>query len=190
MKLIIIRHGETDYTKQKRYCGSAIDAPLSSIGIKQAQRLRRLFRNQIVDVVYASPLVRTTQTAKIIFDNHPVKIYKNQLLRESNLGKWEGLTLNEIKDLFPDDFKKWYQDPLRYGATDGETPVILQRRIKIFLKRLSNIYKSNKRIKTIAIVTHSGPFRIIIGEISGTGLRDFWNYEPKTCDYQIVQFKN
>ncbi|MFH0889427.1 MAG: histidine phosphatase family protein [Planctomycetota bacterium] len=223
MKLIIIRHGETDYTAEKRYCGSAIDASLNNVGVKQAQKVRRLLQKETVDVVYTSPLIRTIQTTDIIFKNHPVKIYKTSLLRESNLGKWEGHTLSEIKKLFPEDIKKWYKDPLRYGATDGETPIILQRRVKRFLAKLSNTYNNNigcsrrlatlchrqtrlwrERTKiipdgtsfidargvTIAIVTHSGPFRIIIGEISGNGLKDFWGYEPKTCEYKIVKFKS
>jgi broad specificity phosphatase PhoE len=186
MKLIIIRHGETDYTAEKRYCGSAIDVPLNNVGIKQARKLRHLLQKEAVNVVYTSPLIRAIQTTNIIFENRPVKIYKAPLLRESNLGKWEGHTLTEIKKLFPEDVKKWYEDPLRYGATDGETPIILQCRVKRFLERLSNTYNNNKRTKTIAIVTHSGPFRIIMGEVSGNGLKDFWKYEPKTCEYKIV----
>jgi len=202
MKLILIRHGETDYTKQKRYCGSAIDAPLNRYGIKQAQRLRHLLNNKKIDIVYTSPLIRTVQTANIIFNNRPtprtltgslsenperVKVYKSLLLRESNLGKWEGHTLSEIKKLFPADVNKWYEDPLRYGATNGETPRILQRRVKRFLMRLLNICGNNKRIKTVAIVTHSGPFRIIMGEVSGNGLKDFWKYEPKTGEHKEVK---
>ncbi|MFH1230119.1 MAG: histidine phosphatase family protein [Planctomycetota bacterium] len=187
MKLILIRHGETDYTRQKRYCGSAINAPLNNVGIKQIQKLKQLLQKKRVDVVYTSPLIRTIQTTNIIFENRPVRIYKTPLLRESNLGEWEGHTLTEIKKLFPEDVNKWYEDPLRYGATNGETPIILQRRVRRFLNRLLNTYKNNKRIKTIAIVTHSGPFRIIMGEVSGNGLKDFWKLEPKTGECKEVK---
>lgn len=183
MKLILIRHGETDYTIEKRYCGGAIDAPLNKKGIKQAERLRRLLSKHKVDVVYVSPMRRTLQTADIVFGKRLIKTVKNSLLRESNLGKWEGHTLEEIKIKFLKDVQKWYQDPLKYGATDGETPIILHKRVTRFLKKL----ESHNGVKTVAIVTHSGPFRIIVGEMNGNGLNDFWKLEPKTCEYKIIK---
>jgi len=226
MKLILIRHGETDYTVEKRYCGGAIDAPLNSKGIKQAQRLRRLLSKHKVDVIYASPMTRTRQTADIVFGpirsprtkvrgipakagitSNGVNIYTTPLLRESHLGKWEGHTLDEINVKFPKDVQKWYQDPIKCGATDGETPVMLHKRVTKFLKRLlknnngADPVRTDGRpavigrptsngARTIAIVTHSGPFRIIVGEMNGNGLNDFWKLEPKTCEYLIVKTNN
>ncbi|MDI6732855.1 MAG: histidine phosphatase family protein [Planctomycetota bacterium] len=185
MKLILIRHCETDYTIKKRYCGS-INPPLNKYGIKQAHRLKRLLNRQKIDIACTSPLKRTLQTARIIFKDKPVKMCKEPLLRESHLGKWEGLTLEEVKQRFPEDVKKWYADPLNYGATRGETPVILQRRVKRFLKKLILFCKQNPCVKIVAIVTHSGPFRIIIGEMNGNGLQDFWKLAPKTGEYKVM----
>jgi len=227
MKLILIRHGETDYTVEKRYCGSAIDAPLNKKGIKQAARLRRLLSKHKVDVIYASPMTRTLQTADIVFGpirsprtkvrgmaprsaitSNGVNIYTTPLLRESHLGKWEGHTLDEIKKKFPADVKKWYKDPLKYGATDGETPLILHKRVTRFLKELLKNNNGADPVRSprtkvrgmarrraitsngaraIAIVTHSGPFRIIVGEMNGNGLNDFWKLEPKTCEHKIIK---
>jgi len=184
MKVILIRHGETDYTIKKRYCGGAIDAPLNSKGIRQAQRLRLLLSRKKVDSVYVSPMIRTVQTANIVFGKCKIKLIKNSLLRESNLGKWEGHTLSEIQKKFPKDVLKWYKDPLKYGATDGETPIIIHKRVTRFLRKL---LQSTHNDRTIAIVTHSGPFRIIIGEANGNGLNDFWKLEPKTCEYKIIK---
>ncbi len=184
MKLILIRHGETDYTIEKRYCGGAIDAPLNKAGIKQAQRLRRSLSKHKIDVIYASPMTRALQTADIALGRRRIKLIKNSLLRESHLGKWEGHTLEEIKREFRRDVQKWYKDPLKYGATDGETPMILHKRVTRFLRKL---YRNNHNGRIIAIVTHSGPFRIIVGEINGHGLSDFWKLEPKTCEYRILK---
>lgn len=184
MKVIIVRHGETDYTVERRYCGSAIDAPLNKTGIKQAERLRRVLSKHKVDVIYASPMIRTLQTADIALGRRRIKLIKDSLLRESNLGKWEGHTLDEIRKKFPKDVQKWYRDPIRCGATDGETPIMLHKRVTRFLKRISN---GNHNDKVIAIVTHSGPFRIIVGEMNGNGLNDFWKLEPKTCEHKIIK---
>lgn len=205
MKLILIRHGETDYTVEQRYCGGAIDAPLNEKGLRQARRLRRALAKHKIDVIYASPMTRTLQTADIALGpirsprtkvrgipalagitSNGVNLYTTPLLKESNLGKWEGHTLDEIKKKFPGDVQKWYKDPLNFGATDGETPVILHKRVTRFLSKL---YKSNHSNRTVAIVTHSGPFRIIVGEMNGNGLNDFWKLEPKTCEYMIIKTK-
>jgi broad specificity phosphatase PhoE len=186
LKIFLIRHGETDYTAEKRYCG-AIDAPLNKKGIRQAHQLKRLLGNKKIDVVYTSPLKRAVQTAEIIFRSRTVEICKSSLLRESHLGKWEGLTLNEIEKRFPADVKRWYQDPLNYGSTGGEPPVVLHRRVKRFLNGLLKRCENNGSIKTITIVTHSGPWRIIKGELTGKGLADFWKMEPKTGECKIVK---
>ena len=187
MKIILIRHGETDYTIERRYCGGAIDAPLNSQGIKQAQRLRRLLSKHKVDVIYVSPMTRTLQTADIALGRRRIKLIKDSLLRESHLGKWEGHTLAEIKKKFPKDVRKWYRDPIKCGATDGETPIMLHKRVTRFLRKLS---RSNHNGRVIAIVTHSGPFRIIVGEMNGNGLNDFWKLEPKTCEYRLITSNN
>ncbi|MEW6026020.1 MAG: histidine phosphatase family protein [Planctomycetota bacterium] len=201
MKLILIRHGETDYTAEKRYCGAAIDAPLNNKGIRQARQLRRQLSKHKIDAIYVSPMARTLQTADIALGRRRIKLIKDSLLRESHLGKWEGHTLEEIKVKFPKDVQKWYKDPLKYGATDGETPIILHKRVKRFLKRLlknnngvspvrtdSRLRRDTSNgVKVIAIVTHSGPFRIIVGEMNGNGLNDFWELEPKTCEHKIIK---
>ena len=207
MKLILIRHGETDYTAEKRYCGGAIDAPLNKKGIRQAQQLRRRLCKQKIDAIYVSPMTRTLQTAEIALGKRRIKLVKDSLLRESHLGKWEGHTLDEIKKKFPKDVQKWYQDPIKCGATDGETPIMLHKRVTRFLKRLlknnngadpvrsprPKVRGSRHRrltsngARAIAIVTHSGPFRIIVGEMNGNGLNDFWKLEPKTCEHKIIK---
>jgi phosphoserine phosphatase len=186
MKLILIRHGETVYTCKKRLCG-AINTPLNDTGVKQAQKLAKLLKRRKIDIVYASPMRRTVQTANIIFSRRPITIKKNTLLRETYLGKWEGLTMAEIEKQFPQDVKRWYKEPMTFGAPGGEDLVTLQSRVKRFLKRIWNAHKNDNNVKTVAIVSHSGPIRIILGEISGQGLKGFWESEPKTGQYQVIK---
>lgn len=178
MKLILIRHGETDYTTAKRLCG-VIDAPLNKKGVIQARKLARRLRHLNNRIIYTSTLSRTCQTARIICgrNNGNIKITKCKELVESNLGKWEGLTFDEIRDRFPAAMKRWVKQPFVFGAPGGEKLKQLQKRVRRFLKQLNN---NNHNNKTVIIVTHSGPIRIILGEISGRGLKDFWKIEPKT----------
>jgi broad specificity phosphatase PhoE len=187
MRLFLIRHGETDYTATKRLCG-VIDASLNRKGVMQARKLARQLRHLDNKVIYASPMRRACQTARIICgrNNGTIKITKCKELVESNLGKWEGLTFDEIRDRFPVAMKRWVKQPFVFGAPGGEKLKQLQKRVRRFLKRLES---TNHNGKTVVVVTHSGPIRIILGEISGRELKDFWKIEPKTgCLIKVSGF--
>jgi phosphoserine phosphatase len=188
MKLILIRHGETDYTCAKKLCG-AIDVPLNALGIRQVKRLAQVLRKKRIDAVYTSPLLRTMQTTRIIFDHKNYPIHPDPLLRETYLGQWEGLTIEEIEKRFPADVRRWHEEPMTFGAPGGEDLITLQKRVKRFLSKLRNKYK-NEGNKTVAVVSHSGPIRIILGEISGNGLKGFWDAEPKTAKHIIINFNH
>jgi len=191
MKLILIRHGETDYTCNKRLCG-AINAPLNATGIGQVQKMAKVLRRKRIDAVYISPLLRTRQTARILFDHSlpACGIHKDVLLRETFLGKWEGLTIEEINKKFSEDVRRWHDEPMTFGAPGGEDLVTLQKRVRKFLNKISRKYRNHKTCQNIAIVSHSGPIRIILGEISGHGLKGFWESEPKTGNFQIVELNH
>ena len=80
-KLILIRHGQTDYTLQRRYCGHE-DIPLNDYGIKQVTRLRKRLNNIRIDNVYSSNLKRALETAQILFGttNNIIMKINNQSL--------------------------------------------------------------------------------------------------------------
>jgi len=190
MKLYLIRHGETDYTESQRLCGIT-DAPLNRRGIAQAKKLNKQLRHEKDMVIYCSPLSRAMQTARIIAGNDREKlIIKCPELKETNLGRWEGLTFEEIRKRFPGAIRRWVKNPLTFGAPGGEKLKQLQKRVKRFFKRLEcanhnghpplRSYGMAKDGCAVAVVSHSGPIRIILGEISGKGLNGFWETEPKT----------
>ncbi|MFH1228692.1 MAG: histidine phosphatase family protein [Planctomycetota bacterium] len=174
MKLYLIRHGETDYTESGRLCG-IIDAPLNRKGIKQAKKLAKQLKRIGPMVIYASPLSRTMQTARIV--GRETRIIKCPELKETNLGRWEGLTFEEIRKRFPGAMRRWVKSPLTFGAPGGEKLSQLQKRVKKFVKKLE-CQKHDGR--AVVAVSHSGPIRIILGELSGKGLDGFWKTEPKT----------
>ncbi|MFA5795059.1 MAG: histidine phosphatase family protein [Candidatus Brocadiia bacterium] len=175
MKLFLIRHGETNYTESGRLCG-AIDAPLSRKGVAQARKLARQLKRHNRMVIYSSPLSRTMQTARIIA-GQKARIIRCPELKETNLGRWEGLTFEEIRSRFPGAMQRWVKNPLTFGAPGGEKLRQLQKRVLKFLKRLE---RADHNGCAVTVVSHSGPIRIILGEISGKGLNGFWKTEPKT----------
>ena len=101
-KLILIRHGETDGTYQKRYCG-VTDLPLNKMGIEQVENASRNLKKEKIDKVYSSDMKRTIQSANIVFKDKDIE--KLSSLREMNFGIFEGLTYEEIMKKHSDSYE-------------------------------------------------------------------------------------
>ncbi|MDJ0306641.1 MAG: histidine phosphatase family protein [Dehalobacter sp.] len=82
------------------------DIPLSDLGIKQAELLKRNFGNMSLDNIYCSDLERAQQTATIIASAHQIVPTAIVELREMNMGAWEGKLFSEIRAQYPQEFKK------------------------------------------------------------------------------------
>lgn len=182
-KLILIRHGETGYTEQRRYCGHN-NTPLNSKGIKQAIRLRSKLKKIKIDKIYSSDLRRACQTAKIIFKNR--LIIKKRNLREIDFGAFVGLTWKESSQRYPSIYKTWLNNPLYTKIPNGESVSKFKKRIE---KCFANMLDQNQD-KTVALVCHGGPIRIIILKILKQDMDKFWNIEQDIACINIIEFKN
>ncbi len=182
-KLILIRHGETDYTLQRRYCGHE-DIPLNARGIEQANYLRYKLKNIKVDRVYSSDLKRTFQTAKIIFQNKI--IYKRKKLREIDFGVFSGLTFEDVNRLYHDVYKAWLDNPANVKIPEGESLPGFVRRVE---KSINEIFNQNMK-KTVALVSHGGTIRVILLKMLRQDLDKFWNIQQDSTALNIIGFKN
>jgi len=100
MYLVLVRHGETEFNKQGRKQGDEVDPPLNNMGIKQSIETGK-FLNKIFkfDLIYSSPYIRATHTAKLIKKeiNYKNKIFIEDKLKESSKGIFSGKTTDEVK---------------------------------------------------------------------------------------------
>lgn len=169
-RLILIRHGETDHSLERRYCGLT-DAPLNEKGIEQAEGLCQRLNGEDVDKVYSSDLRRASEFARIVFRNK--KIEDVSEFREMNFGVFEGLTHGEIMKRHVEIYEKWLRDPFETVIPEGDSLVDFKERIE---KALEKIVRVN-RDKTLAIVTHAGPIKIIMGNIMKS--KNIWEINPE-----------
>jgi len=179
-KLILIRHGITDWNKQKKYCGFK-NIGLNREGKIQALRLRKQLKSVKCDRVYSSDRRRAIQTARIIFRN-PV-ITKVKKLRELNFGVLEGLSYKEIMKKYPIAYKKWLADPNKNNIPKGESMCSFKKRVSIAFKKIVRINPD----KTIAVVCHGGTISIFITKILKS--RGFWRYIPRPASISLVEYK-
>lgn len=180
-RLILIRHGETDYSSEGRYCGYS-DPPLNKKGIWQAERLAERLKRLNVDKVYSSDLKRAVETAKIIFKDK--SIGELQDFREINFGIFEGLKYEEIIKKYPKLYRTWLDNPAMVEIPGGEALRGLSKRVR---KRLSLILSQHKDGE-IALVAHGGPIRVILCDALKVSLEAFWQIEQDIGALNIIDY--
>lgn len=177
-KLLLIRHGETTWNKNKRYSGVS-DVLLSKEGKRQAEKLHKRLKCATIDKIYSSDRKRAIQTAKIVFkDKDFEKIYD---LREIHFGIFEGLTYSQVMKKYPVVYKQWLKDPYSIKIPKGESLFEFKKRI---ISAIKKVIASNKN-KTVAIVCHGGAISVILNHILKT--KEFWQKIPKSASLSIIE---
>ena len=138
IKLILIRHGESDGNVQRMFCGFK-DVELTKKGIYQAERLAYRLKGLQVDAVYCSDLKRAKHTAEIVFGSRGIDIIPSSNLREMNFGIWEGYTFEEVKLKYGygDEFYSWLENiNVKISIPQGESLVDLNNRVMTELGKI------------------------------------------------------
>jgi len=177
-KLVLIRHGITEWNKQGRYCGCK-DIGLSDQGKAQVLRLRKKFKGFEFDKVYCSDRKRALQTRAILFGR--MDFVKMEGLREIDFGVLEGLRHDEILKKYPKLYKKWLADPYKGRIPEAEPLRVFKKRVQGAIKK---ILQAN-RGKTVAVVCHGGVIAIFVSSILKS--RDFWRHVPSAASVTIVE---
>lgn len=161
-RLILIRHGETDWNVQKRYQGKT-DIPLNENGRKQARQLASFLQDRPISAIYSSPLQRAKQTAEILKGKHPHPIIEFDHLMETGYGQFEGFTFDEVREKFADHLaiaeKLDHHERLKFRFVEGHES--LEETALRASSCLQNIAMRHLGEEVI-IVTHGGVIRSLI----------------------------
>ena len=170
-KFIIVRHGQSKANEGGYLVGNT-EAPLSELGEKQAKAVSEyILKAYNVDVIYSSPLSRACNTIKKVADELNLPIIKANELTEFNFGKWEGLTLEEIKNNFDNGYSRWAKDPGVVVPDGGESMTELQARV---VKKIKEIGVKEDG-KTVLIGSHSSVIRALQCYVQGLPLTKMKN---------------
>jgi broad specificity phosphatase PhoE len=151
--LLLVRHGETDWNREKRWQGLA-DLSLNEPGREEARMLAEQLEPLPISAIYSSDLRRARETALIVAERKGLAVTPMRELREIDVGSWTGLFYDEVKERFPDGYEQMRTRTGR-GWEGGETYVEMARRV---LETLRRIAREHPR-ETVLVVTHSGPIR-------------------------------
>ncbi|MDP5274329.1 histidine phosphatase family protein [Chengkuizengella axinellae] len=168
--LYITRHGQTEWNLEKRMQGHK-DSPLTPLGIQQAQWLGQSLSDTDIDVIYASSSGRTRKTAELVKNKRDIEIIPSDILREINMGLWEGQIISDLEQKYPEQHNAFWKTPHLYESFEGESFHDLHDRVIPYLKDIL----SKHRGQTILIVTHGLTLKTIMSYFEKRKLADFWD---------------
>ncbi|MER7577299.1 bifunctional RNase H/acid phosphatase [Streptomyces sp. NPDC126514] len=183
---VLLRHGETALTPQKRFSGSGGSDPvLSEIGRDQAERAgAALARRGTIQAIVASPLARTRETAAAVARRLGLEVAVDEGLRETDFGAWEGLTFGEVRERYPDDLNAWLADPEARPTGDGESFTETATRIAATRDKLIAAYAG----RTVLLVSHVTPIKTLVRLALGAPPESLFRMELSAASLSAVAY--
>ena len=182
-RLYLVRHGELVSSKEWRYVGQ-MDVELNETGKKQIQNLSSRLSSEQIEMIFSSDLTRTIESAEIIGNKLEIINEPISELREINLGVWEGLTLEEIEESFPENLVKRSEDIKDFRIINGESFSDVKKRV---IPKLKNIIEGNVG-KRILVIAHGGVNRIIIADALGLDINNIPRLEQNYACLNIIDY--
>lgn len=168
MKIYITRHGTTEWNIKKILQGWK-DSDLTDEGINRAIRLGKRLFDIDFDYIYSSPQKRSLETARLIRGSKDTKILTHMGLRELGFGIWEGMEIDEVKRLYPEEYNTHLNNPGAYiSSNQGESFQALFKRVEEFIDEIKQLKAEN-----ILVVTHGVTIKALIMILKGMNIDEF-----------------
>ena len=151
--IYFVRHGETVLTPQRKFSGTgALDPELMQDGLDQAELVAKECAKLGAEILIASPLNRTRQTAEAISRTTGLEIIFDEAWYELSFGSWDGKAIEEVREEEPDNYQAWINSSSYAPPGGGESYDQASVRIEEALEKLVAEYPGKK----IIVVTHNG----------------------------------
>ncbi|MFV0130140.1 bifunctional RNase H/acid phosphatase [Streptomyces sp. HMX112] len=183
---VLLRHGETALTPEKRFSGSGGGDPeLSAVGRRQAETVAAALaaRGTIQEIV-SSPLLRCRQTAGAIAARLGLDVAIEDGLRETDFGAWEGLTFAEVRERHPEDLDAWLASPRAAPTGGGESFAAVARRVAATRDRLTARHAG----RTVLLVTHVTPIKTLVRLALGAPPESLFRMELSAASLSAVAY--
>ena len=152
-RTLLLRHGQTAHSVERRFSGVAGDPQLTATGRAQARAAAGMLRSAPFDVVVSSPLRRARETAEVLGR----EVLVDDGFRETDFGQWEGFTFSEIAQRWPDEMQAWLADPT-VAPPDGESFADTEVRVREALARTLATYQGGR----VVVVSHVTPIKTMV----------------------------
>jgi len=185
-RVFMVRHGATVLSAEDRFAGAS-DIELSEEGRQQAQCLSQRLRHEKIAAVYASPMGRTVETARILAAPHDIQVQTRDGFREISHGHWEGMKRRDVEEKFPQEIAEWEKDPYTFAPPGGESGLAVTARA---LPALIDLVREHPD-ENILVVSHKATIRLLLSSLLGFDPRRYRdNLDQKPAALNIVDFRN
>ncbi|MFD3418609.1 bifunctional RNase H/acid phosphatase [Streptomyces decoyicus] len=183
---VLLRHGETPLTPEKRFSGSGgTDPALSAAGRRQAEETAAgLAARGTIQAIVSSPLRRCRETAGAVADRLGLEVRIEEGLRETDFGAWEGLTFAEVRERYPDDLDAWLGSAKVAPTGGGESFATVARRVAVARDKLLARYAG----KTVLVVTHVTPVKTLVRLALGAPPESLFRMELSAASISVVAY--
>jgi probable phosphoglycerate mutase len=183
--IYLVRHGAIQSpVDPKRFIGQ-LDLPLNGEGFLQAERLAEALQDMPLSAVFCSDLKRSVETAQIIAKPHHISYVPRRDLREISLGRWEGLTFDEVRRQHPEQFRARGLDIVHFHPPEGESFLDCTFRV---IPTFYEILASTRG--NVLIVGHAGVNRIILSQALGRSLEDLFGIDQEYGCLNVVALRH
>jgi broad specificity phosphatase PhoE len=203
MRLILVRHGVTEWNQAGRYQGHQ-DVPLSDAGREQARRAAQRLRAETITAAYSSDLQRARETASIILGERDVPPQETEALREMAFGAWEGLNARQVSERYPAEWAAWIRDPVAARPPGGGEDLneLLVRAAEFYRSIVSFPARDSAQPDwftyraagesgdgtsgTILVVSHGGTIRALLAHLFEVRIELYWRFGIRPASVSIL----
>lgn len=181
MKAILVRHGQSEWNEKKLTQGHS-GGGLTELGREQAKAMAEKVCKIGVSKIFASDLIRASETAGFIAEKCGLTVTENDGLREICLGEWEGrpyVAMNDIENFAYD----WRHRPTSIKPPDGETFQEMQNRV---VSTFEEIASQCEEKDVFALVSHGGALGALMAYVADEPLDNLWTFLHGNCDYTVL----
>jgi phosphoserine phosphatase len=187
VRLVLVRHGETDWNRQGRFQGQ-MDIPLNDNGRTQAQQAAEFLKAAPFDFAITSPMQRPKETAEFILKHHPqIPLGQEPEFCEISHGTWEGKLESEIESGYPGMLEQWRVQPETVQMPEGENlQQVWDRAIAAWDKLVHQARENNTH--TGLVVAHDAINKVILCHVAGAGIEKFWSFKQGNGAVSIIDY--
>jgi broad specificity phosphatase PhoE len=173
-ELIVVRHGESTFNRERRWQGQSQDALLSDLGWRQAACVADALAGVSASALFSSDLTRSMQTAVPLAAATGLPIIPDARLREIDAGRWTNRLTDEVLLAEADRVAAWNQAPASTTLPDGEGLAQAQQRILEFVGKHVPAYEG----QTVIVATHGAILQTLMAAAQGLALEQLWLKTP------------
>ncbi len=185
--LILVRHGVTAHTVDKRFSGglASSNPGLSDDGRAQVRATAEWLSPvaEHVEVVIASPVRRTLESAQIVAEVLGKNVVEEPGFAEMEFGTWDGLTFGEVGERFPDQLAAWLGS-LDQAPEGGESFRVVEERVLAGLQRVLEAHAG----RTVVVVSHVTPIKTLVSHAVNAPLDSVFRMELTPASVTVVTF--